>query len=127
VRRATICLVTLLLAGAGCGSDDDGDRAQVTLSKTDQVLPTQPEDEPSHAAPTSARGKLGEQCASCHTLRAAGATGEIGPNLDERKPSAARVRQMIRTGSADGVMPAGLLKGRDARRVASYVARVAGR
>lgn len=43
-------------------------------------------------------------CALCHTLRDAGAAGEIGPVLDELKPDAARVEKAIRSGL--GQMPA---------------------
>src|SRR5690606_26090379 len=42
-------------------------------------------------------------CAVCHTLEAAGATGTIGPSLDELKPDKARVLEAVRTGI--GVMP----------------------
>ena len=67
--------------------------------------------------------------------RAAGATrwptpappGAFGPDLDAVRPSAADVRRMLRTGSLDGVMQPDLLQGTAARRVAAYVARVAGR
>lgn len=43
-------------------------------------------------------------CAICHTLTDVGATGAIGPNLDELKPDANRVEQAVRNGI--GVMPA---------------------
>lgn len=43
-------------------------------------------------------------CALCHRLKDAGATGEIGPSLDELKPDAARVAKAIRNGI--GQMPA---------------------
>jgi cytochrome c553 len=69
-------------------------------------------------------------CAVCHTLRASNAVGETGPNLDELRPPAALITYAIKNGFADGgmgQMPAGLLTGDDAKDVASYVARVAGR
>ena len=37
-------------------------------------------------------------CASCHTLKAAGATGRTGPVLDELRPDAATVARQIRSG-----------------------------
>ncbi len=43
-------------------------------------------------------------CGSCHTLEAAGSSGNIGPNLDESQPDAALVEQRVRNGA--GVMPA---------------------
>lgn len=42
-------------------------------------------------------------CALCHTLEAAGATGQVGPSLDELKPDKARVLDTVRTGI--GPMP----------------------
>lgn len=42
-------------------------------------------------------------CAICHTLEAAGATGAIGPVLDELKPDAARVVRALHQGV--GAMP----------------------
>jgi cytochrome c6 len=42
-------------------------------------------------------------CALCHTLRAAGAAGTIGPSLDELKPDKARALEATRNGA--GVMP----------------------
>jgi len=120
------CLVPLLVlvAVAGCGGGND---KTVTLGKTDEVLPTQPEPAPSHAAATSTKDKFLETCGACHTLKAAGANGVVGPNLDKVRPSAALVRRFIRDGSSDTVMPAGLFEGAEARQVAAYVARVAGR
>jgi len=42
-------------------------------------------------------------CASCHTLKAAGSHGTIGPNLDERRPSMDKVVERVTEGK--GVMP----------------------
>ncbi|HET7862999.1 MAG TPA: cytochrome c, partial [Burkholderiaceae bacterium] len=65
-------------------------------------------------------------CAVCHTLRDAGATGTVGPVLDELKPDAARVEAALRLGS--GQMPSYLGKLEDSQIVALavYVATVAG-
>jgi sulfite dehydrogenase len=43
-------------------------------------------------------------CSICHALKDAGATGAVGPSLDELKPDAQRVRQALKTGI--GQMPA---------------------
>ena len=65
---------------------------------------------------------------SRHVLTDAGTAGRfVGLDLDAVKPSAADVRRTPRTGSLDGVMQPDLLRGAAARRVAAYVARVAGR
>ncbi len=46
-------------------------------------------------------------CASCHTLAAADATGDIGPSLDERLPNHTRdsLRAVIVTPPAGSMMP----------------------
>ena len=45
-----------------------------------------------------------QNCAACHTLEAAGASGTVGPNLDESQPDAELVEDRVRNGS--GAMPA---------------------
>ena len=67
-------------------------------------------------------------CGSCHTLKAAGAQGTVGPNLDDMKPSSALVLAAIaKGGQGSGTMPKDLLTGKDAQEVADYVAGVAGK
>ncbi len=64
-------------------------------------------------------------CALCHTLKHAGAVGEIGPALDELKPDAVRVEKAIRNGI--GQMPANTtLSDAQIKLLAQYVARATG-
>lgn len=72
---------------------------------------------------------FGQNCASCHSLRASNARGATGPVLDGLgRLSEQRVLAAIANGgSGDLRMPAGLVEGEDAELVAAYVARVAGR
>jgi mono/diheme cytochrome c family protein len=67
-------------------------------------------------------------CGSCHTLKEAGTSGEIGPNLDELEPSLATVEHQVINGG--GPMPAfgneGILKPNEIKAVATYVSSVAG-
>ncbi len=42
-------------------------------------------------------------CAACHTLKDAAATGAVGPNLDEAKPSLGKVVERVTKGM--GAMP----------------------
>jgi mono/diheme cytochrome c family protein len=66
-------------------------------------------------------------CALCHTLKAAGAAGTIGPSLDELKPDKTRALQAIRNGL--GAMPpfADKLTTEQIEAVAAFVASAAGR
>lgn len=43
-------------------------------------------------------------CAVCHTLKAAGAVGEVGPSMNDLKPDTARVMNAVKNGI--GIMPA---------------------
>jgi mono/diheme cytochrome c family protein len=65
-------------------------------------------------------------CTGCHTLKAAGATGTVGPNLDELKPPFAVVRRQVTNGGAQ--MPAfkDKLSPKQIDDVAAFVAQSAG-
>jgi mono/diheme cytochrome c family protein len=65
-------------------------------------------------------------CGGCHTLAAANAKGQIGPNLDVLRPTAAQVRAKVEEGG--GVMPSfrDKLSAEQIRAVADYVAANAG-
>jgi sulfite dehydrogenase len=65
-------------------------------------------------------------CVGCHTLADAGATGTVGPNLDEAKPPFDLVVERVTNGK--GAMPsfAGQLSDADIQNVAAYVSSVAG-
>jgi cbb3-type cytochrome c oxidase subunit III len=91
-----------------------------------------------------------QNCASCHTLQAAGASGTIGPNLDDafsadRKQSFkdSTIQQIVadqirvplqgvntpngpQTPNGTTVMPANIVKGKDLLDVSAFVARCAG-
>ena len=45
-----------------------------------------------------------DNCATCHTLSAAGASGTVGPNLDDLKPELAAIVHQVEVGG--GPMPA---------------------
>ena len=64
-------------------------------------------------------------CALCHTLKKAGATGQIGPDLDDLRPDADRVEKAMRNGV--GPMPSfKTLTDVQIRALARYVAASAG-
>jgi mono/diheme cytochrome c family protein len=67
-------------------------------------------------------------CGSCHTLKEAGTSGEVGPNLDELEPDLATVEQQVQNGG--GGMPAfgkeGTLSPEEITAVAMYVSTEAG-
>ena len=139
VRPLTIVVPLLLavLVAATFGialtvlrEDDPAPAPTQTSAEPAPQAAAEPREEPVEepvAAPATSREVFAETCGGCHALTDAGTAGRFGPDLDAVKPSAADVRRMLRTGSLDGVMQPDLLRGAAARRVAAYVARVAGR
>jgi mono/diheme cytochrome c family protein len=87
------------------------------------------------------RQLFGQHCAVCHTLAAANAVGQVGPNLDQIQPSQSLTLHTIQNGCLQnpppsesnetclgyGTMPANILLGNQANDVAQFVARVAGK
>ena len=65
-------------------------------------------------------------CGSCHTLAAAHATGDIGPNLDDLKPSEALVAHQVTDGGAAMPSFAGRLSKAQIAAVAKFVSSAAG-
>jgi len=66
-------------------------------------------------------------CASCHTLKDAGATGTVGPNLDEAKPSKDLVVERVTNGKPPMPSFKGQLSDQEIEAVAEYVSTVAGK
>jgi mono/diheme cytochrome c family protein len=92
--------------------------------------------------PAESQGRLlfGQHCGVCHTLAAANATGKVGPNLDQLQPPATLVYNTIINGCVQnpppgspeaclgyGTMPAMVIEPEDAKKVAAFVAKVAGK
>ena len=101
IRLTPALLATLALAA--CGGDGGGGN----------------EGEPAPQAGTPQEA-FADTCGGCHTMKAAGTEGQVGPNLDELAPDAEQVTRAIEQGP--GVMPENLLKGAQADEVAKYVA-----
>jgi mono/diheme cytochrome c family protein len=120
LRRASIALL-LVLALAGCG-------VTTTTTPTPNTVIGKVAQPPALKGDPVA-GKLvfdTAGCKSCHTLKDAGATGTVGPNLDEAKPPASLVTDRVTNGK--GVMPAfsGQLSAKQIADVAVYVSQAAG-
>jgi len=79
-------------------------------------------------AEENGRQLFGERCANCHTLKAASAVAQVGPNLDNLRPPENLVLNAIENGRArgNGNMAADLVEGEDAKDVASFVAKAVG-
>ena len=107
---ARLCGVGAMLAGLACGtaSGADDDAALMALGKTLFTVGAVP------------------PCATCHTLKDAGATGAIGPSFDDLQPAADRVVAALKSGI--GAMPSysASLSEAQMRALARYVAKASG-
>lgn len=130
------------LALAACSSDNatgPSDAQVKDAAGTSTTQPTTTKATTTTAEPrtttqettTQAASAEGEQifatsCAGCHTFAAADASGQVGPNLDQTKPSKALALDRVTNGRAG--MPAfeGQLSPEEITAVATYVADNAG-
>lgn len=129
-----VALVAAAIAGCGGGgggsSTTSGSSAPPATTQA-QTQSTQTQTQTRTTAP--AKGPDGAKvfasagCASCHTLSAANASGQVGPNLDDLQPDADTVRTQVDSGG--GGMPSfsGDLSPAEIDAVATYVADNAGR
>jgi len=127
MRRSALTVAALVafggIATAGCGGGG-GMTSTTTAPPTTDTIPGGP------TGPLAA-GKavfLGDSgCGGCHTLADAGSSGTVASNLDDKKPTAARVHEVVTTGT--GAMPsyAKQLTPQQVTDVAAYVAWAAGR
>jgi mono/diheme cytochrome c family protein len=87
-----VCAAALGVAASGCGADSQGKKLFTSVG-----------------------------CSTCHTLADAGATGQVGPNLDVMKPMATQVAAIVAQGG--GGMPSfgGQLSSDQVKAVADYV------
>jgi len=123
--RLRLCavLAALALVLAACGGNDSGGGGGSSASTS-----TSSSTAAGGAENASAEGKtvFTANCKGCHTLKDAGATGSVGPNLDDLKPPKATVVRQVNNGG--GPMPAfkGKLSDAQIDAVSTYVSTVAG-
>jgi mono/diheme cytochrome c family protein len=84
-------------------------------------------DESAPAAAGGGEKLFSDNCANCHTLAAAGASGKVGPDLDQLRPAADLVTTQVNNGG--GGMPAfkGKLTDAQIQELATYVSDNAGK
>jgi cytochrome c6 len=137
MRRTTLALATLLAAigvgAVGCGGEEQASPSPETVTGTTTAPSTTttststtpvPKGDPV-AGKAVFTGSAG--CTGCHTLKDAGSTGTVGPNLDQAMPPASLVIDRVTNGK--GVMPSfkGTLTPTQIADVAAYVSSVAGK
>jgi mono/diheme cytochrome c family protein len=120
-RFATVAFVAcLLILGVGvpaaviAATKDNNDIASAGIHLT--------------SAEEHGRELFGERCALCHSLKAANAVAQVGPDLDQLQPNKALVLATIKSGrsAGNGQMPGNIYTGQDAVDVAEFVAKAVG-
>ena len=124
------------IAGFAVGRHGDGNdkKTPVSTTQTANETVTTSGDETSTAAETTtsaagggsqlAEGKrifTSAGCVACHTLKAAGATGNVGPNLDDVKPSYDKVIERVTQGKPPMPSFRGKLSASEIQAVARFV------
>jgi mono/diheme cytochrome c family protein len=104
--RLTLAAV-LVASVAGCGGSSGGSNAPASSSGGEKLFT--------------------DNCSTCHTLAAAGASGKVGPNLDQLKPGPDLVTRQVNSGG--GAMPSfkGKLTADQIKQIADYVSSNAGK
>ena len=125
VAGAAACAVV----ATGCGGGSDS--ATVAQPTSPNGAPEPPANEqPLSPAEQHGRDLFVAHCGTCHTLDAAGTTGQLGPDLGDIPLSEADVLRAIKTGGGThshggggrtGNMPPNLVTGKDAQDVAAFV------
>ncbi len=125
--RRLVPLVFVLVIAAGCSTSKPGEKTAAPLPT--KVVGTVPK---AQTATVPAKYKGGDAtagkqvfqsagCAGCHTLKDAGATGTVGPNLDQAKPALSLAVDRVTHGA--GAMPnfTGQLSTKQIADVTAYV------
>jgi mono/diheme cytochrome c family protein len=118
--------VTPAQPAGGGGADAGGTTTPANTSSTPEAGTTSTGANTQQAA-AQAKQAFTDNCAGCHVLKDAKATGAVGPNLDDLKPDAATVQRQVENGG--GAMPAfkGQLPDAQIKAISQYVASVAGK
>lgn len=145
-----VLVAALGIAAAGCGGDEEASPTpdtvtgtlptETTATETTETQTTETEttettetetttgEPPADGDPVEGKEVFlgASACGGCHVLADAGATGTVGPNLDDSPPSAELVVDRVTNGR--GVMPpfSATLSEQQIADVAAYVSSVAG-
>jgi mono/diheme cytochrome c family protein len=124
-----VAMLSAVLVFGRESSEAEGNESPVHTSTASGSLPGQTTSSPAPSPGPSAKGDpaagktvfASAGCSGCHTLKAAGATGNVGPNLDQLKPPEATVVHQVENGG--GQMPAfkGTLSAKQIQDVAAFV------
>jgi cytochrome c6 len=130
--RRLVPLIAIAVLAAGCSSSKPGEKVVLPLPST--VVGTVPKAQ-TVTVPAQYKGGdpvagkhvfLTAGCSGCHTLKDAGSTGTVGPNLDQAKPPLSLAVERVTKGA--GAMPSftGQLSTKQIADVTAYVVKASG-
>jgi len=142
MRRKMLALAALVaafalgVAVAGCGGEEEATPTPSTVQGTVSTSTTSPTTTTGTGTTPAPQGDatagkavfIGSAgCGGCHTLKDAGSTGTVGPNLDDLMPSFEAVQTQVTNGG--GAMPAfkDTLSATQIADVSAYVSSIAGK
>ena len=107
--RALLAASLVAFAASGCGGGSEE------------------ETPPPATGGANAQELFTQNCANCHVLAAAGAKGQVGPDLDQLRPGPDLVKTQVTNGG--GAMPAfgNKLSAEQIQQIADYVSENAGK
>ena len=129
--RLFVLLTLVLFAGTitgvvvFAGEEEEAQGAEAVATETGGTGAT--DEETTTAQASQGDPAAGEQvfasagCGGCHTLEAAGSSGNVGPNLDDAKPDMALVIERVTKGKSPMPSFAGQLDEKQIRDVAAFV------
>jgi mono/diheme cytochrome c family protein len=107
MRRAAVLLALVAFSAglAGCGGGEEVSPTPETVVGTlpEATTSEQPASTVNGDAANGAKIFASAGCGGCHTLQAAGSSGNVGPNLDDAKPDIGLVVDRVTNGQ--GAMP----------------------
>ena len=121
-----LALMLAVFGVAGCGGDDDDESEGAATATAADTAGSATGGGETGGAADGAAVFASAGCGNCHTLAAANASGNVGPNLDELMPSTEQVADQVKSGG--GGMPAfeDQLSEEEIQAVAEYVSSSAG-
>ena len=130
--RRLVPLLAFLVLAAGCSTSKPGEKVVSPLPTgkvtgvTTQATAAVPAQYKNGDATAGKKVFLSAGCSGCHTLKDAGSTGTVGPNLDQAQPPLSLAVTRVTKGA--GAMPSfkGQLTDKQIADVTAYVVKATG-
>ena len=120
-----VSAIALLGAGIAAGCQSEGTTSatpETVVGKVPKPTTTTTTTPAAQGNPTAGKAVFASAgCAGCHTLKAANATGTVGPNLDEKKPDLAKIIDRVTNGKSPMPSFKGTLSPQQIQDVAAFV------